>query len=754
MKLRHLLMAVIAGAFAFTACEDEIDLGAAKVSFVEPAGLVLNFGPEESSANVTFVCTRDWNISEVLSNTLPDWIALSATSGEASTKEQSVTITVMENPGNDRETGVTFTIGLAKATLTVKQAGKMGEVKKGTGTKEDPYTVAGVIEYLETLGADVNSPNKVYVKGKVASIKEEYAAQYGNANFDITDNGEVGDVKFTCYRILYLGNKKWAEGDTQIKVGDDVVIFGNVVNYKGNTPETQQGSAFLFSLNGVDKGGDDNSGQGQTGEAKGTGTEADPFNVAAAIAKAKEVGQTESAEAYYIKGKVSKVNEAFGAQYGNGTFELVDEGFDAVFTAFRILYFGNQKWAEGDKSVKEGDELVVIGKIVNFKGNTPETSQGSGYLYSLNGEKGTTTPPAEETKAAPAGDGSQANPFNVSAAIDKAKEVGETATEQDFYVKGKVAGITEQFGAQYGNGTFVLVDEGYTAKFTAYRILYLNNQKWAEGDATVAEGDELVAVGKIVNFKSNTPEITQGGYLYSLNGKTSIEQGNAFGVEKTTINVSASATSAEINVKGNVAWTVSRKPDEVSCNPTSGEGAGTITVTFPANESTENEVGYTIALSTEADVTNKTIMVNIIQAKVGDSGAETFESNISWTSGSNQSYSEKATVNEVANVPLLKLGTSSKTGSSVLTLPAGSTSLTFYALSWKAKPSKLVFKIGDSEVASVEPAANDGLANTSPYTLTVTDSDKYTITFSATSEITVETSGSNTRCALFGAVAK
>ena len=747
-------MAVIAGAFAFTSCEDELDLGAAKVSFVEPAGLVLNFGPEESSSTVTFVSTRDWNISEVLSNTLPDWIALSATSGEASTKEQSVTVTVMANPGNDRETGVTFTIGLAKATLTVKQQGKLGEVQKGSGTKEDPYTVAGVIEYLETLGADVNSPNKVYVKGKVASIKEEYAAQYGNANFDITDNGEVGDVKFTCYRILYLGNKKWAEGDTQIKVGDDVVIFGNVVNYKGNTPETQQGSAFLFSLNGVDKGGDDNSGQGQTGEAKGAGTEADPFNVAAAIAKAKEVGQTESAEAYYIKGKVAKVNEAFGAQYGNGTFELVDEGFDAVFTAFRILYFGNQKWAEGDKSVKEGDELVVVGKIVNFKGNTPETSQGSGYLYSLNGEKGTTTPPAEETKAAPSGDGSQSNPFNVSAAIDKAKEVGETATEQDFYVKGKVAGITEQFGAQYGNGTFVLVDEGYTAKFTAYRILYLNNQKWVEGDATVAEGDELVAVGKIVNFKGNTPEITQGGYLYSLNGKTSIEQGNVFGVEKTTINVSASATSAEIKVKGNVAWTVSRKPDEVSCNPTSGEGAGTITVTFPANESTENEVGYTIALSTEADVTNKTIMVNIIQAKVGDSGAETFESNISWTSGSNQSYSEKATVNEVANVPLLKLGTGSKTGSSVLTLPAGSTSLTFYALSWKAKPSKLVFKIGDSEVASVEPAANDGLANTSPYTLTVTDSDKYTITFSATSEITVETSGSNTRCALFGAVAK
>lgn len=755
MKLRHLFMAVIAGAFAFTSCEEEIDLGAAKVSFVEPAGLVLNFGPEESSSTVTFVSTRDWNISEVLSNTLPDWIALSATSGDASAKEQSVTVTVMENPGNDRETGVTFTIGLAKATLTVKQEGKLGEVKKGTGTKEDPYTVAGVLEFIETLGADKES-DKVYVKGVITSVSTTFEASgtYGNATFYIADAADA-EQKFYVFQTYYLGNRKWKSGDTEVKAGDQVIIYGPVVNYKGNTPETVgKGASFIYSLNGISEGGDTGGGQGQTGEAKGAGTEADPFNVAAAIAKAKEVGQTESAEAYYIKGKVAAVAEAFGAQFGNGTFELVDEGFDAVFTAFRILYFGNQKWVEGNKSVNVGDEIVVVGKIVNYKGNTPETSQGSGYLYSLNGDKGTTTPPEEETKATPAGDGSQANPFNVSAAIDKALAVGETATEQDFYVKGKVSAITEQFGAQYGNGTFVLVDEGYTAKFTAYRILYLNNQKWAEGDATVAVGDEIVAVGKIVNFKGNTPEITQGGYLYSLNGKTSIEQSAVFGVEKTEIKVSASATSAEIKVKGNVAWTVSRKSDQVTCNPTSGEGAGTVTVTFPANENTESEVSYSVTLSTDADVADKTIVVNITQGKAGEVETPNFASNVTWTSGSNQSYSEKATVNDVADVAVLKLGTSSKTGSSTLTLPEGSTSLTFYAVSWKAKKSKLIFKNGDKEVGSIEPAANDGLANSSPYTLTVTESDCYTITFDATATLTVETSGSNTRAVLFGVVAK
>ena len=653
MKLKHLFLTLIAGATALVSCDlleefgfNEEDLGLAEltVDLTE-----LSLPKEESTATISLVATRDWMVS----GDLPDWLTLSAISGEASKKPQTITVTVLENKGNDREATIGFTIGTKKVSVSVKQAGALGEIQKGSGTKTDPYTVAGVIAYLETLGADVNSPSSVFVKGKVSSVAvdknnvEQYFSNtgtYGNATFFISDDGST-TTQFECYRILYLGNKKFATGDTDIKIGDDVVIYGQVVNFKGNTPETVQGSAFLFSLNGVDKGGDEGGqGGGTTAEAKGAGTQADPFNVAAAIAKAQATGQTATSEAYYIKGKVKTVTEQFSANYGNGTFVLVDEGFDAEFTAYRILYFGNQKWVEGNKTVNEGDEIVVVGKIVNFRGNTPETDQGSAYLYSLNGDTGNANPPAEETKADPAGDGTEANPFNVSAAIDKAKEVGKTATEQEYYVKGKVSKITEQFGAAYGNGTFVLVDDGFTAEFTAYRILYFGGEKWVEGDATVAVGDELVAVGKIVNYNDKTPEITQGGHLYSLNGQTSMEQSAVFGVEKTEIKVSASATSAQIKVKGNVAWSVARKSDLVTCDPTSGEGAATITVTFPANESTENEVGYSIALSTDADVENKMILVNIIQGKAGQGGEKsvTVETTnaLTWSTVTDDTYKE------------------------------------------------------------------------------------------------------------------
>ena len=50
--------------------------------------------------------------------------------------------------------------------------------------------------------------------------------------------------------MLYLGNRAWVEGDTQVAVGDRVVICGKITNYGGNTPETASKLAYIYSLNG------------------------------------------------------------------------------------------------------------------------------------------------------------------------------------------------------------------------------------------------------------------------------------------------------------------------------------------------------------------------------------------------------------------------------------------------------------------------------------------------------------------------
>lgn len=101
-----------------------------------------------------------------------------------------------------------------------------------------------------------------------------------------------------------------------------------------------------------------------------------------------------------------------------------------------------------------------------------------------------------------------------------------------------------------------------------------------------------------------------------------------------------------------------------------------------------------------------------------------------WTLGE-KAYTEEATVNGETKT-VLKLGTSKLSGDATLTVPAGTKSMTFYAVSWKGVPSDLTFSGADGmSPATVSPAANEGASNSSPYTITVSDTDKYTVTFAS-----------------------
>ncbi len=255
----------------------------------------------------------------------------------------------------------------------------------GAGTLLDPFDCIAAINYATALGTDVESTEDVYIKGKVVSITEEYTTDYGNASFDISNDGESKNT-FKVWRALYLGNKKYTSDKTQIKVGDEVIICGKVVNFKGNTPETVQGKAYLYSLNGVtEEGGSEGDNEGDFGEQKGSGTVDDPYNCAAALAFTSALGKDEKSEKeIYIKGIVSNIKYEYDTNYGNGTFSISDDGTSKnEFLVWRALYLGNVKYTAGQEQPHVGDEVIICGKVVNYYGNTPETVQGEAYLYSL-----------------------------------------------------------------------------------------------------------------------------------------------------------------------------------------------------------------------------------------------------------------------------------------------------------------------------------------------------------------------------------
>ncbi len=422
-------------------------------------------------------------------------------------------------------------LGVAKGTAPSSDAPVI-EDGVGSGTADDPYDVPTTIKLI-AAGAPTT---KIYTKGIVSKIDEIDTGSYGNATYYISNDGTTTD-QLEVFRGYGLGGAKFKSTD-DLKVGDEVIVYGQVVYYNNRTMEFTQGSQ-LYSLNGVTAGGD----SPVAGEAKGSGTLEDPYNVVAAAKVAEALGNNAKSGVVYIKGKVSSIKEQFGSQYGNGTFYISDDGTTAgQFYVYRALYLGNKKWVDGDAELKEGDEVIICGKVMKYVssyGTTLETSQNEAFVYSHNGvtkggevDNGGEEPVQGEAK----GSGTLADPYNAVAAAKVAEALDGGATSDVVYVKGKVVSIKEQYAAQYGNGTFYISDDGTTAgQFYVYRALYLGNQRWVAGNATIKAGDEVVICGKLTKYVSSygtTLETSQGeAYLYSLNGVTEASTDNQGGEE-------------------------------------------------------------------------------------------------------------------------------------------------------------------------------------------------------------------------------
>lgn len=131
---------------------------------------------------------------------------------------------------------------------TINDAGGGSNVStpEGEGTLESPYNPAGANAYISALEADKNSDKAIYVKGIICSIKEKPNSQYGNATFYISADGKTTSEQFYVFRCYNLENKKFTDNDV-LNVGDEVIIYGKVVNYRGNTPETVQNEAYIYS---------------------------------------------------------------------------------------------------------------------------------------------------------------------------------------------------------------------------------------------------------------------------------------------------------------------------------------------------------------------------------------------------------------------------------------------------------------------------------------------------------------------------
>lgn len=709
----------------------------------EPEGLpeinlsknVIEFQQEASSETIKVASTREWFLSNC-----PEWIAVDPKKGK-DPNGMDVTISVLGNTGLDREAELKFSIGYDAKTLTVKQ--------KGTGSAADAIVYANDFDKTEatkTFGTGTSWPYLDQFDGwKNASGTgigaETYSFSGMSARANSTSNSNYSDYKGSGSNNLFFGSSAYFSIQG-IKLPSDVnysLTFGAEKYNQDNGSLFKHDEFHVYVSNDAKKWVEieytfpngDKEGRWDLATSNFTvpkGTSSLSIYVKTDVASSYRLDDLKlsvAAEAGTVVDFSKGVDLGTGSGEtpaptpGAGTIAEIAAGAEnAAIDLKDVLVTG--------VTLKSYVITDATGSILVFAKEDPKVKVGdkinvTGTTGKHNGLMQITTPTATVVSSGNAV--SYPAPLELTEA--KMKEDAPTAVT---YVS--FTGTVKKDGTYYN--IFV---GSYTAKDLSCSY-YTGNMEGFVGSDIKVEGWYVggnphyqVVATKVEEVVSDTPK---------------------FSVSTETLTSKAADKSVSFDVRGNVKWTVASDNAAYKVSPESGDGNGTVTVSFAEN-TTDKDVTVKLTVSTTAEVATKSYTVTLTHKGVSAAGTEDFSSSVEWTLGTN-AFSEKATVNGVADVPVLKIGSSKKAGTATLKIPAGTTKVSFYGVAWKGKTATIKASVGETQVATQALAANEGAANTAPYKLTVEDTDKYTITLpaklEADTDVTVTTT-TNARAILF-----
>lgn len=212
------------------------------------------------------------------------------------------TLTNSEWLGNEESVKFNVTKNTQIKSLTVTLDGEQEEPKPEVHIANTPETAYTVAQANDIITAGEALSEKVYVKGTIVSVKE-ISLYYGNATYFISDDGtEQGQLEI--YRGYSLGGEKFTNED-EIQDGDEVIVYGLLVNYNG-TYEFTTGSQ-IYSLNGKTSQDTQDEPYALTGE----GTLSNPYTAADVRYLFKQ--EQAPADAVWVKGTIlGNVNTSNG----------------------------------------------------------------------------------------------------------------------------------------------------------------------------------------------------------------------------------------------------------------------------------------------------------------------------------------------------------------------------------------------------------------------------------------------------------
>lgn len=367
---------------------------------------------------------------------------------------------------SNEDFAATWEIKNVKVT-NAKAAEDVPTLKDPSNTADKPYSIAQAIDIINNKD-QYDMSKAVYTKGIISAIKSIDVSKYERAQYWIVD--QMGGDSIQVYNGYYLGEKVPFTADDQIKVGDEVVVYGKLTLYN-TTYEIDQNN-YIYSLNGKTSDGQEDG----------------PYATVEAISIADFLQKADTETQYKLTGVVRNIANA---TYGN--FDLCDKDNEDT----KIYIYGvvkqddlnnNKIWSSLD--INEGDILTIVGTYTTYKDN-PQIAKA---IY-IKHEKGSDPVVSIANTAETAYTATEANDIT-NAGKDLSTPV---------YVKGKISSINE-ISLSHGNATFDITDDNST--LLIYRTKYLDNENFSSEDQ-VKVGDEVIVLGTLKIY-GGKPELTNG----------------------------------------------------------------------------------------------------------------------------------------------------------------------------------------------------------------------------------------------------
>lgn len=631
MKLKNLFF----GSFALTAmlfaqsCDDKDD-GPTGAPSIELSTQTLDFEKDGGSQTIKLTATRDWNVTNV-----PDWIAVDPKSGNPA-ENKEVTVTVLENTGMDRSQDIKFIIGFDGKTLTVNQ--------KGTGSASEVVVYHN--DFDKELAVKGESGWKTYLDSfdgwknetgsGISTVEYAFSGMSARTNSSGTSNSQFSDYQgsgknylwFAKDNYFHVKNITLPEGKTNYTISfgsernlyqaaDNTFVPEEFLVYVSNDGSKWVKLEYAFP-NGLKNRRWDLASSTFTVPS---GTKSLHIYIKATLASAylmDDLDLSVAASAGTAIDFSKGIDLGTGGSTGGGeTPEPAGNTIAAVCAAAAgsaadlkdVLVTGvtTQSYVITDETGSvlvfvKADPKVKVGDKVNVAGTTGEHNgliQITAPTTTVVSSNNTVTYPAPL-------EFTEANLADTPKKVTYVSFTGNVKKNNQYY-NIYIGSVTDKdLSLSY-----------YTGNMDEFVDCDIKVKGWYVGGGTHYQ---------IVATEVEKVETT----------------GPKFSVSTTALTAKAGDTSASFDVKGNVKWTVASDNAAYTVSPASGDGAGTVTVKFAANE-TEKDVTVKLTVSTTADVATKSYTVVLTHkgksaAGEGDTKTITIATDNAWTADNHKDY--------------------------------------------------------------------------------------------------------------------